>query len=93
MTGNSTTQATQDALAELRLRKEQVIKDIQVSKARMSDAIHEIVAPAPKAQGKLQGVNQLVSNALAVYEGVRIGVSIVSAIRGLFGKRTRRYFV
>lgn len=93
MTSNSNNQATRDALAELRLRKERVIKDIQASKARMSDAIHEIVAPAPKAQGKIQGVNQLVSNALAVYEGIRIGVSIISAIRSLFGKRTRRYFV
>lgn len=86
-----TTNANQtDALAAIRLSKQQINKDLRASRERMADILHEMTAPMPRATNKVQGIGQLVSNGMAIYEGLRIGLSIISAIRSLFGKRKRR---
>lgn len=86
-----TTNANQpDALAAIRLGKQQINKDLQASREKMADIIHEIASPMPRPRNKVQGIGQLVSNGMAIYEGLRIGLSIISAIRSLFGKRKRR---
>lgn len=86
---NNTAQ-TRDALTLISRRKQLLSKEIEASRGRMSELMHEIVAPAPKARNKAQGISQLVSNGMAIYEGIRIGMSIISAFRTLFGKRRHR---
>lgn len=83
---------SQNPIAALQTNKAKLKKEIKASKARMSGIMHEIVAHAPKATSRIQGVGQIVSNTMAIFEGVRIGLSIISAVRGMFGrKRSRRF--
>lgn len=64
-------------------------EEIHASRARMSATLHEVVSPMPKTKSKAQGIGRLISNGMAIYEGMRIGMSIISAFRTLFGKRRR----
>lgn len=79
-----------DVLKALKENKVLVQQEIQESKTRISDKIHAMTEPVPRATNKVQGIGQIISNGMAIYEGIRIGISIISAFRTLFGKKKRR---
>lgn len=79
-----------DILLALRGEKEKLRKELRSSKKRMSDNMHELFAPVPATTNKVQGISRMVSNGIAIYEGLRIGLSFIRATRGLFGVRRRK---
>ena len=78
-----------DILVSLRQEKEAIRKKLRKSSGRMSGTTHQIFAPVPRAKTKAQGVSQFVSSGLVIWEGVRIGMGLISAIRNFFGGRRR----
>ena len=79
-----------DALKALRESKLQLKRELNASKASLQEKVQNIVAPLPNTRKKATQVSRLVSNGFAIYEGVRLGYSIISAFRSIFGKRRRR---
>jgi len=79
-----------DALKALRESKLQLKRELNASKASLQEKVQNIVAPLPNTRKKATQVSRLVSNGFAIYEGVRLGYSIISAFRAIFGKRRRR---
>lgn len=80
-----------DALKAMRESKEQLRKELKASKANIKYKVQGIISPAKTAKKNTTRIGQLVSNGLAIYEGVRLGMSIISAFRSLFGRRHRHY--
>lgn len=81
--------AGNDALSALGIHKSHLKEQIQTSKDKMYDMVCGMVAPVPKTTNRIQGVGQIVSNVLAIYEGVRIGLGVITAIRGTFRRKRR----
>lgn len=80
-----------DALKALRESKQQIRKELNVSKANIKYKVQGIISPAKATKRNTSRIGQLVSNGLAIYEGVRLGMSIIAAFRTLFGSKRRRY--
>lgn len=80
----------QDVLLALKAEKEKVRKQLRLSRNRMSGTMHEVFGPVPATTNKVQGISRLVSNGMAIYEGLRIGASFIRATRSLFGGKRRR---
>lgn len=80
-----------DALQALHESKHQIRKELNVSKANIKYKVQGIISPARSVKRNTTRIGQLVSNGLAIYEGVRLGMSIISAFRSLFGRKRRRY--
>ena len=78
-----------DILASLRQEKDAIRKKLRKSSNRMSGTTHQIFAPVPRAKTKAQGVSQFISNGIAIWEGVRIGMGLISAVRNFFGGKRR----
>lgn len=72
---------------ELGQEKEELQKEIHSSRSRISETMHEIMDPMPKATSKVQGFGNMITSIMAVYEGIQMGRSIVSAFRSFFGKK------
>lgn len=79
----------QDELLALREEKEVLRKKIRASRNKMSKTTHAIFAPIPKTKSKVEGVSHLVGNGLVIWNGVKIGISLVTAVRSMFGHRRR----
>ena len=80
-----------DALKALHESKLQVKRELKVSKANIQYKVQGIISPAKSTRQNTNQISRLVSNGFAIYEGLRLGVSIISAFRSLFGKKRRRY--
>jgi len=80
-----------DALKALRESKQQIRKELKASKANIKYKVQGIISPAKTARKNTTRISQLVSNGIAIYEGIRLSMSIVSAFRTLFGRKRRRY--
>ncbi|MCR4593134.1 MAG: hypothetical protein K5672_08295 [Bacteroidaceae bacterium] len=80
-----------DALKALQENKQQIKKELNASKDRLRGKIQSIISPSSDSRKKTTRISQLVSNGFAIYEGIRLGISIFSAFRSLFGKKRRRY--
>ena len=80
-----------DALQALHESKQQIRKELNVSKANIKYKVQGIISPARSVKRNTTRIGQFVSNGLAIYEGVRLGMSIISAFRSLFGRKRRRY--
>lgn len=80
-----------DALKALHESKLQVKKELNVSKANIKYKVQGIISPAKTVKKNTTRIGQLISNGLAIYEGLRLGMSIISAFRSLFGKKRHRY--
>ena len=78
-----------DILVSLRQEKELIRKKLRKSSGRMSGTTHQIFAPVPRAKTKAPGVSQFVSSGIAIWEGVRIGMGLISTVRNFFGGRRR----
>ena len=80
-----------DALKALHESKLQVKRELKVSKANIQYKVQGIISPAKSTKQDTNHISRLISNGFAIYEGLRLGVSIISAFRSLFGKKRRRY--
>ena len=78
-----------DVLKALRESKLQVKKELKASKANIKYKVQGIISPAKTVKRNTTRIGQLVSNGLAIYEGIRLGMSVISAFRSLFGRRRR----
>lgn len=78
-----------DALKALRESKLQVKKELKASRANIKYKVQGIISPAKTVKRNTTRIGQLVSNGLAIYEGIRLGMSVISAFRSLFGRRRR----
>lgn len=81
-----------DILLALRNEKEKLRKELRTSHKRMTNNMHELFAPAPATTNKVQGFSHMISNGLAIYEGLKIGLGFIRATRGLFGVKRRKRF-
>ncbi|MBR3433656.1 MAG: hypothetical protein IKH05_08980 [Bacteroidaceae bacterium] len=80
-----------DVLQALRESKQQVRKELKASKANIKYKVQGIISPAKTVKKNTTRISQIVSNGLAIYEGIRLGMSIISAFRSLFGRRRYRH--
>ncbi|MBO7067293.1 MAG: hypothetical protein J6W52_01230 [Bacteroidaceae bacterium] len=80
-----------DAFKALRESKLQVQKELNTSKKQLQGKIQNFFAPLPEARKNTTRISRLVSNGLAIYEGIRLGASIISAFRSIFGRKRRRF--
>ena len=91
MTNTSQISSQIDALKALHESKMQVKKELKVSKANIKYKVQGIISPAKTTKRNASSISRLVSNGFAIYEGIRLGLSVISAFRSLFGRRRRRY--
>ena len=91
MTNSSQISSQIDALKALRESKLQVRKELRASKANIMYKVQGIISPAKETRKNTNNISRLVSNGFAIYEGLRLGISIISAFRSLFAKRRRRF--
>jgi hypothetical protein len=92
MTNTSQISSQIDALNALHESKLQIKKELKASKANIMYKVHGIISPAKSGKQNSNSISQLVSNGFAIYEGVRLGLSVLSAFRSLFGRRRRRHY-
>lgn len=92
MTNTPNISSQNDALKALRESKLQIRKELKASKKQLRSKMQHFIAPAPDAHKKTVRISRLISNGFAIYEGVRLGVSVISAFRSLFGGKSRRRF-
>lgn len=76
-----------DALQALREEKARTLKRIQLSGAQISRTTAEIFKPLPVAENRIFSFSNLMSNGLAVYQGIRMGSSLMRAILTFFRKK------
>ena len=79
-----------DILFELRRQKAALRKECKASRQHILLTVRQMVNPMPKNASRIQSTSRLVANGIAVYQGVRIALTILKAFRGLFGWHRRR---
>lgn len=83
-----TTQFTAD---DADATSEEVGQQLQESRNRMSQNFNQLLNPAEEAEGKVQNLSGWISRGFAIYEGLRMGLTVIRALSGMFGtKRIRR---
>ncbi|MBQ9525469.1 MAG: hypothetical protein IJR69_10195 [Bacteroidaceae bacterium] len=81
-----------DAFKALQERKLQIKKELDASKFQLRSKVQNFIAPLPDTHKKTTRITRLVSNGIAIYEGIRLGLSVISAFQSLFGKKRRCRF-
>lgn len=73
------------------LTSENATEKLRESRSRMSDSFGLLVNPSDKAEGtNAKSISNMVSRGFAIYEGLRLGLSIVRTMSSIFGRRKRR---
>ena len=73
-----------DALAAIRQEKERVRAQLRQSNKKISAVSQRIFEPVPATSNRIIGASRLVSNGLAIYEGLRMGSGFIRAVRTFF---------
>lgn len=68
---------------DIRLRKAQLRKQIRKSKQSLKSQANRLVTPNP-VRNKFELGYQLISNGMAVYDGVKMGLQVVRYVKKLF---------
>ena len=76
-----------DALAALRSEKERVLVKLRKSGRNITSVSQRIFEPVPTTSNRILGVTRLVSNGLAIYEGLRMGNGFIRAVRTFFRRK------
>lgn len=79
-----------DILVALQQRKRATEQKLEASRQRIMDSATQFYSPLPKATSRAQHISRFVSNGFAIYKGIRVFTSVVSAFSSLFGHRKRR---
>ena len=75
-----------DALAALREEKAQVKLRINASSQRLGQIVQRITDPTPSTTSVFS-MGSLVSNGIAIYQGVRLGTQILRSITSIFRRK------
>lgn len=75
---------------EQQLSTEEVNEQLRDSRARMSENFNQLLNPNDKSVDKVENMSNWISRGFAVYEGLRIGLSVVRAFGNIFGHKRRR---
>lgn len=78
-----------DARKALQESKMQIQKELRASGKRLHEKVQNMLSPLPEAHNRTTRISRIVSNGLAAYEGIRLGLSIISAFRSIFGRKRR----
>lgn len=81
-----------DVLKALQERKLQIKKELNAFKIQLKGKVQNFITPPPESHSKTARISQLVSNGIAIYEGIRLGASFISAFRSLFGSKKRHRY-
>jgi len=76
-----------DALAAIRQEKQKVLKELRSSGKKITAVSQRIFEPVPTASNRIMGVSHLVSNGLAIYQGLRMGSGFIKAVRTFLRRR------
>ena len=72
------------------IEAETAMQDLQQSRTRMSNTFNSLIHGSQEPANRVEAVSNWVSRGFALYEGLRIGLSVVRAFTGVFGGRKRR---
>lgn len=72
------------------LSTEEVSAQLKESRERMSDSFGQLMHTGDRPVNSVESVGNWVNRGFAVYEGLRLGLSVVRAFGNLFGHRRRR---
>ena len=73
------------------LNSKEVNEQLQESKTRMSESFKLLVNPEDQKDGnKLTKASNLISRGFAIYEGLRMGLTIIRTLGNIFGRKRRR---
>lgn len=75
-----------DALAALREEKAQVKLRINASSQRLGHIVQRITDPIPSTTSVFS-MGSLVSNGIAIYQGVRLGTRLLRSITSIFRRK------
>ena len=78
-----------DALEAIRREKEHIRSQLRQSNKKINAVSQRIFEPLPATSNRIVGVSRLVSNGLAVYEGLRMGSGFIRAVRTFFHRQQR----
>ena len=81
-----------DAFKALQEIKSQTRKELKVSRIRLQSKVQNFIAPIPDTHRKTTQISRIVSNGFAIYEGLRLGISFISAFRSIFARKRKRRF-
>ena len=76
-----------DALAAIRQEKQRVLQQLKGSGRQITTVSQRIFEPVPTTSNRILGVSRLVSNGVAIYEGLRMGSGFIKAVRTLLRRR------
>ncbi len=76
-------------LQALQNEKKRLSKEIHKSQSRITDSTRKIFEPVPKTGSRLMSVTNLVSNSVALYQGLRMGTGLIRAVSTMLRRRRR----
>lgn len=83
-------QSNTDLLLAIRQEKASIHAQLHESRQNMTDTLHGIMSPNNTNTNKVKGISSIISNGIAIWEGIRIGLSLIEAFRSFMGKKKRR---
>lgn len=72
------------------LETEKISAELKDSRTRMSNNFHSLLTPMNEPANRVESVSNWLSRGFAAYEGLRIGLSVIRAFTGIFGRKRRR---
>ena len=72
------------------LETEKISEELKESRARMSEGFNSLLNPTEEPADRIGTMSNWVSRGFAVYEGLRIGLSVIRAFNSIFSRKRRR---
>ena len=79
----------EEAPSSEQVSEEQVSEELSNSRTRMSESFSRLLNTGEKPVSKAESVSNWISRGFAAYEGLRIGISAIRAVTGIFGRKRR----
>lgn len=76
-----------DVFEALCQRRRQAYEQVQQTHAVLLDRVHAMTQPAKRATTRMEKVSAIVGNGMAIWQGIRIGMSVIRGIRYAFGRK------
>ena len=74
-------------LEAMRLERQRLDAEKQKSKARMNKSVQQLLKRPNSSTDRFGSFMNLAQNALAIYQGIRMGASFITAVRRSFGHK------
>lgn len=72
------------------LETEKIRDELKESRTRMSDNFNSLLSPMQEPANRVESLSSWLSRGFAAYEGLRLGISVIRAFTGIFGRKRRR---